>query len=182
MLYEELSNSEPRPFNWKFYCAALQAFLKRYMPSERCSRPRASANAFSPTKNIVPNPTVNCEWTVERTRLTCMAADPFDNQNEPRLEPTVGTPQWEYENQNEPRMEHGLNTDGKDRQSRRACKPAKQRMPKQSVRNGPTVPPTGPIRVSSVFHPWLTTRGNGLRPFARDYGSNRIVNECRSDA
>ena len=29
MLYEELSNSEPRPFNWKFDRAALQAFLKR---------------------------------------------------------------------------------------------------------------------------------------------------------
>ena len=29
MLYEELSNSEPRPFNWKFDRDALQAFLKR---------------------------------------------------------------------------------------------------------------------------------------------------------
>jgi hypothetical protein len=29
MLYEELSNREPRPFDWKFDRAALQAFLKR---------------------------------------------------------------------------------------------------------------------------------------------------------
>src|SRR5437879_1968109 len=28
-LYEELSNREPRPFNWKFDRAALQAFLER---------------------------------------------------------------------------------------------------------------------------------------------------------
>ena len=96
---------------------------------------------------FMPDSRLNASQVVERTRLTCMAADPFDNQNEPRLEPTVGTPQREYENQNEPRMEHGLNTDEKDRQSRRASKLAKQRMPKQSVRNGPTVPPTGLIRV-----------------------------------
>jgi len=29
LLYEELSNREPRPFDWKFDRAALQAFLKR---------------------------------------------------------------------------------------------------------------------------------------------------------
>ena len=29
LLYEELSNHEPRPFDWKFDRAALQAFLKR---------------------------------------------------------------------------------------------------------------------------------------------------------
>ena len=29
LLYEELSNREPRPFDWKFDRDALQAFLKR---------------------------------------------------------------------------------------------------------------------------------------------------------
>ena len=29
LLYEELSNREPRPFDWKFDRAGLQAFLKR---------------------------------------------------------------------------------------------------------------------------------------------------------
>ena len=29
LLYEELSNREPRPFDWKFDLATLQAFLKR---------------------------------------------------------------------------------------------------------------------------------------------------------
>ena len=46
--------------------------------------------------------------------LTSGAVDPFDNQNEPRMEPSAGTPQREYEIQDEPRIEHGLNTDGKD--------------------------------------------------------------------
>jgi hypothetical protein len=29
LLYEELSNREPRPFDWRFDRAALQAFLKQ---------------------------------------------------------------------------------------------------------------------------------------------------------
>ena len=31
-LYEELSNREPRPFNWKFDRAALQVFLRKLEP------------------------------------------------------------------------------------------------------------------------------------------------------
>jgi hypothetical protein len=43
LLYEELSNREPRPFDWKFDRAALQAFLKR-LEAKRVVLPWASAS------------------------------------------------------------------------------------------------------------------------------------------
>ena len=61
LLYEGLSNREPRPFDWRFDRAALQEFLGR-LEARATACPRLWLSDRSVVlQSITPNLTANCE-------------------------------------------------------------------------------------------------------------------------